>query len=235
MKMLTIYKRELKSYFLSPLAYVLVGFLLLISGYFFATFVLSTQYALMSPVFGNMVFVFMFISPILTMRLISEEMKNGTDQLLMTSPLRITDMVLGKYFAALTVYTLSLVVSLIYPLYLKIYSTPDFGPILTGYIGTFLMGAAFISIGIFASSLTENQLIAGVIGFSILLLFWIVSWLGDVFQGTAKNIVDNISLLQRFTNFQNGVLSLNDIVFYLSVIIFFVFVTIMVVDKRRWS
>ncbi|HHV74352.1 ABC transporter permease [Thermoanaerobacterium sp. R66] len=235
MKMLTIYKRELKSYFLSPLAYVLVGFLLLISGYFFATFVLSTQYALMSPVFGNMVFVFMFISPILTMRLISEEMKNGTDQLLMTSPLRITDMVLGKYFAALTVYTLSLVVSLIYPLYLKIYSTPDFGPILTGYIGTFLMGAAFIAIGIFASSLTENQLIAGVIGFSILLLFWIVSWLGDVFQGTAKNIVDNISLLQRFTNFQNGVLSLNDVVFYLSVIIFFVFVTIMVVDKRRWS
>ncbi|AFK86234.1 MULTISPECIES: ABC transporter permease [Thermoanaerobacterium] len=235
MKMLTIYKRELKSYFLSPLAYVLVGFLLLISGYFFATFVLSTQYALMSPVFGNMVFVFMFISPILTMKLISEEMKNGTDQLLMTSPLRITDMVLGKYFAALTVYTLSLVVSLIYPLYLKIYSTPDFGPILTGYIGTFLMGAAFIAIGIFASSLTENQLIAGVIGFSILLLFWIVSWLGDVFQGTAKNIVDNISLLQRFTNFQNGVLSLNDVVFYLSVIIFFVFVTIMVVDKRRWS
>ncbi|ORX23827.1 ABC transporter permease [Thermoanaerobacterium sp. PSU-2] len=235
MKMLTIYKRELKSYFLSPLAYVLVGFLLLISGYFFATFVLSTQYALMSPVFGNMVFVFMFVSPILTMRLISEEMKNGTDQLLMTSPLRITDMVLGKYFAALTVYTLSLVISLIYPLYLKIYSTPDFGPILTGYIGTFLMGAAFIAIGIFASSLTENQLIAGVIGFSILLLFWIVSWLGDVFQGTAKNIVDNISLLQRFTNFQNGVLSLNDVVFYLSVIIFFVFVTIMVVDKRRWS
>lgn len=235
MKILTIYKRELKSYFLSPLAYVLVGFLLLISGYFFATFVLSTQYALMSPVFGNMVFVFMFVSPILTMRLISEEMKNGTDQLLMTSPLRITDMVLGKYFAALTVYTLSLVISLIYPLYLKIYSTPDFGPILTGYIGTFLMGAAFIAIGIFASSLTENQLIAGVIGFSILLLFWIVSWLGDVFQGTAKNIVDNISLLQRFTNFQNGVLSLNDVVFYLSVIIFFVFVTIMVVDKRRWS
>lgn len=235
MKMLTIYKRELKSYFLSPLAYVLVGFLLLISGYFFATFVLSTQYALMSPVFGNMVFVFMFVSPILTMRLISEEMKNGTDQLLMTSPLRITDMVLGKYFAALTVYTLSLVISLIYPLYLKIYSTPDFGPILTGYIGTFLMGAAFIAIGIFASSLTENQLIAGVIGFSILLLFWIVSWLGDVFQGAAKSIVDNISLLQRFTNFQNGVLSLNDVVFYLSVIIFFVFVTIMVVDKRRWS
>ncbi len=235
MKMLTIYKRELKSYFLSPLAYVLVGFLLLISGYFFATFVLSTQYALMSPVFGNTVFVFMFISPILTMRLISEEMKNDTDQLLMTSPLRITDMVLGKYFAALTVYTLSLVISLIYPLYLKIYSTPDFGPILTGYIGTFLMGAAFIAIGIFASSLTENQLIAGVIGFSILLFFWIVSWLGDVFQGIAKNIVDNISLLQRFTNFQNGVLSLNDIVFYLSVIIFFVFVTIMVVDKRRWS
>ncbi|OXT09040.1 ABC transporter permease [Thermoanaerobacterium thermosaccharolyticum] len=235
MKILTIYKRELKSYFLSPLAYVLVGFLLLISGYFFATFVLTTQYALMSPVFSNMVFVFMFISPILTMRLISEEMKNGTDQLLMTSPLKITDMVLGKYFASLTVYALSLVISLIYPLYLKIYSTPDFGPILTGYIGTFLMGAAFIAIGIFASSLTENQLIAGVIGFSILLLFWIISWLGDVFQGTAKTIVENLSLLQRFNNFQNGVLSLNDIVFYLSVIIFFVFVTIMVVDKRRWS
>lgn len=235
MKILTIYKRELKSYFLSPLAYVLIGFLLLISGYFFATFVLSTQYALMSPVFGNMIFVFMFISPILTMRLLSEEMKNGTDQLLMTSPLTVTDMVLGKFFASLTVFALSLVISLIYPLYLKIYSTPDFGPILTGYIGMFLMGAAFLAIGIFASSLSENQLIAGVIGFSLLLLFWIISWLGDIFQGIAKTIVENLSLLQRFNNFQNGVLSLNDMVFYLSVIIFFIFLTIMVVDKRRWS
>lgn len=235
MKILTIYKRELKSYFLSPLAYVLIGFFLLISGYFFATFVLSSQYALMTPVFGNMIFVFMFISPILTMKLLSEEMKNGTDQLLMTSPLTVTDMVLGKFFASLTVFISALVISFIYPLYLKIYSTPDFGPILTGYIGILLMGAAFLAVGIFASSLSENQLVAGVIGFSLLIIFWIISWLGDVFQGKTKTIAENISLLQRFSNFQNGILNLNDIVFYLSFIIFFIFLTIMVVDKRRWS
>ncbi|SNX54581.1 ABC transporter permease [Thermoanaerobacterium sp. RBIITD] len=235
MKILTIYKRELKSYFLSPLAYVLIGFFLLISGYFFATFVLSSQYALMTPVFGNMIFVFMFISPILTMKLLSEEMKNGTDQLLMTSPLTVTDMVLGKFFASLTVFISALVISFIYPLYLKIYSTPDFGPILTGYIGILLMGAAFLAVGIFASSLSENQLVAGVIGFSLLIIFWIISWLGDVFQGKTKTIAENISLLQRFNNFQNGILNLNDIVFYLSFIIFFIFLTIMVVDKRRWS
>lgn len=235
MKIMTIYKRELKSYFLSPLAYVLMGFFLLISGYFFATFVLSSQYAIMFPILGNMIFVFMFISPILTMKLLSEEMKNGTDQLLMTSPLSVTDMVLGKFLASLTVFVLALVITFIYPLYLKIYSSPDFGPILTGYIGMLLIGASFLAIGLFGSSLSENQLISGVISFSLLLIFWIIDWLGNIFQGAIKVIVQNLSLLQRFNNFQNGILSLNDTIFYLSVIIFFIFLTIIIVDKRRWS
>lgn len=235
MKMWQILKRELKAYFLSPVAYVLLGFYLLISGYFFSTFILSTHYALMSQVLGNMLMAFMFISPILTMRLLADEMKSGTDQLLMTSPVTVTDIVVGKFIAALFVYLTALLITFLYPLYLKIFAAPDMGPIITGYIGIFLAGAAFISVGIFASSLTENQMVAGVIGFAVLLLLWIVSWLGDAFQGTSKVIAQNISFLDRFANFQKGILSLNDMVFFLSVIVFFIFLTIRVVDKRRWS
>lgn len=235
MKIWVIYKREIKAYFLSPMAYVLLGFFLLLSGYFFSTFVLSTQYAMMGPILGNMLMAFMFISPILTMRLLAEEMKTGTDQLLMTSPITTTDIVIGKFLAAITVYLLGLVITFLYPIYLKLYASPDMGPIFTGYLGMLLAGGAFISVGLFASSLTENQMIAGVIGFALLLIFWIINWLGDAFQGVAKQIVQSISLLQRMDSFQKGILSVNDIVFFLSFIVFFVFVSIMVVDKRRWS
>ncbi|NNG67488.1 ABC transporter permease [Caldanaerobacter subterraneus] len=235
MKMLEILKKELKSYFFSPAAYVLMGFYLLISGYFFSTFVLSTHYAELGPVLGSMVTVFMFVAPILTMRLISEDMKMGTDQLLLTSPVTVFDIVVGKFLSAVFVYLATLVITFIYPLYLKMYSSPDMGPIISGYIGLFLAGIAFISIGIFASSLTENQMIAGSLGFALILVFWIISWLGDVFTGKAKAIFKSLSFFDRLNNFQNGIVNLNDIVFFLSVVIFFIFATIRVIDKRRWS
>lgn len=235
MKMWEILKRELKGYFFSPLAYVLLGFYLLISGYFFSTFVLSTHYAALSPILSSMVTVFMFISPILTMRLISEDMKTGTDQLLLTSPVTVTDIIIGKFFSAMFVYLIALVITFLYPIYLKLYSSPDMGSIIAGYIGVFLIGATFISIGLFASSLTENQMIAGVIGFALILVLWLISWLGDVFSGKAKTIFQNLSFFDRLNNFLNGLVNLSDVVFFISVIIFFIFLTIRVVDKRRWS
>lgn len=235
MKMWEILKRELKSYFFSPLAYVLLGFYLLISGYFFTTYVLSTHYAILTPILGSMVTVFMFISPILTMRLISEDMKTGTDQLLLTSPVTVTDIVIGKFFSTVFVYLVALVITFLYPIYLKLYSSPDMGSIIAGYIGVFLIGVTFISIGLFASSLTENQMIAGVIGFALILMFWLISWLGDVFTGKAKAIFQNLSFFDRLNNFLNGLVNLSDVVFFISVIIFFIFLTIRVVDKRRWS
>ncbi|MGI1689957.1 ABC transporter permease [Thermoanaerobacter uzonensis] len=235
MKMWEILKRELKGYFFSPLAYVLLGFYLLISGYFFSTFVLSTHYSVLSPILSSMVTVFMFISPILTMRLISEDMKTGTDQLLLTSPVTVTDIVIGKFFSAMFVYLVALVITFLYPIYLKLYSSPDMGSIISGYIGVFLIGATFISIGLFASSLTENQMIAGIIGFALILVLWLISWLGDVFSGKAKTIFQNLSFFDRLNNFLNGLVNLSDVVFFISVIIFFIFLTIRVVDKRRWS
>ncbi|HHW58429.1 MAG TPA: ABC transporter permease subunit [Clostridia bacterium] len=235
MKMLEILKRELRGYFFSPIAYVLVGFYLLISGYFFSTFVLSTHYAVLSPVLGSMVTVFMFVAPILTMRLIAEDMKTGTDQLLLTSPITVTDIVIGKFLSAVLVYLVALVITFLYPIYLKIYSSPDMGPVISGYIGLFLIGVTFISMGIFASSITENQMIAGIIGFALILGFWLISWLGDVFTGRARVIFQSLSFFDRLNNFQKGIVNLSDAVFFISVIVFFIFLTIRVVDKRRWS
>lgn len=196
---------------------------------------LSTHYAILTPILGSMVTVFMFISPILTMRLISEDMKTGTDQLLLTSPVTVTDIVIGKFFSTVFVYLVALVITFLYPIYLKLYSSPDMGSIIAGYIGVFLIGVTFISIGLFASSLTENQMIAGVIGFALILVLWLISWLGDVFSGKAKTIFQNLSFFDRLNNFLNGLVNLSDVVFFISVIIFFIFLTIRVVDKRRWS
>lgn len=235
MKVWTIYKREMKSFFLSPMAYIVIGFYLIITGYFFSTYLITQRYATMTPIYGYMLMVVLFISPILTMKLLADEVKLGTDQLLMTSPITVTDIVLGKFFAAITVYLVGIIFTLIYPVYLMMFGTPDIGPIFTGYLGLVLIGAAFIAVGVFASSLTENQMISGIIAFALNLLFWIVNLIADAFQGKAKQFVQSISLIQRYNNFQKGVFSLNDLIFYLSFIIFFIFLTIRVVDKKRWS
>lgn len=234
-KMLAIYKKDLKAYFLSPIAYVSIGLFLMLSGLFFFLSTIGSQVATMEFAFGNMIFIFLIISPILTMKLIAEEKKTGTEQLLLTSPIELYKIVLGKYFAALTIYVITLVITFIYPAVLYYYSRIDLGPIISGYLGLLLIGAAFLSAGIFASSLTENQIIAGIVGYCILLISWSFTWIADMFQGTTTKVFEFLSIIDHFNDFQIGIIDTSHIFYYISYAFVFLFLTVRVIEKRRWA
>ncbi len=234
--MLAIFKRELKAYFYSPIGYIFVGFFLLLSGYFFATDNLMHGIADIKMVFGSLNIIFLFLVPILTMRLLSEEMKNKTDQLLLTSPVSLIGIVVGKYLAAVAVFLISLIITGAYPIILYLFSSPALGEILGGYLGFFLMGAAFIAVGLFVSSLTENQVISAVATFGVLLLLWLMDMIVPFIQNRhIVSAVQWLSILQRFQDFTLGVLSLEPIVYYISFAVAFIFLTIRVLEKKRWS
>jgi len=234
--MTAVFKRELRAYFLSPIGYVFLGFFLLLSGYFFAASNLLSGYAYINGVFGNLTIVLMIVVPILTMRLLSEERKTKTDQLLLTSPVSLTGVVVGKYLAALSVLIIALLITCIYPIILFVFSKPAIGEILGTYIGFFLMGAAFISVGLFVSSLTESQVTSAMASFGTLLLLYVADWIVPSIQNqTIAKAIEWFSVLNRFQDFTMGILSLEHIVYYISFIAVFVFLTIRVLEKRRWS
>lgn len=187
--MLAVYKRELRAYFTSSTGFIFMGFFLLLSGFFFAltnVFGASSNY---NAVLGSITFIFLIVVPILTMRLMPDDKRQRTDQLLYTSPLSISGIVLGKYFAALTVFLLTLLVTCLYPIIMSFFGDIATWEIVGGYIGFLLLGSAFISIGLFISSLTENQVIAAVITFSALLFVWILDW---VTQGLPTDRISGI-------------------------------------------
>ncbi|NLK21974.1 MAG: ABC transporter permease [Epulopiscium sp.] len=172
--MLAILNKELKSYFASATGYIFMSFFLLISGIFFSLTNLFGRSPLYNDVLSSITFIFLFVVPMITMRLISEETKQKTDQLLLTSPIKVSDIVLGKYFAALGLFLATLGVTIIFPIILSFFGEISTGEILGGYIGFFLLGASFISVGIFISSLTDNQVIAAVVTVVTLLIMWIM-------------------------------------------------------------
>ncbi len=230
-----IFKREVSSYFLSPMAYVMGAVFLLLSGYFFSIALLATQSASMQGVFSNMAVIFIFVAPVLTMRLVAEERKLGTDELLLTSPVTITSIVIGKYLASVFTYVVFLAASLWYVAILRFYGSPDMGPIYSGYVGMFLFGAACLAAGTFASVLTENQMVAGIIGFGILLFFWLLGWVSAAITGSAGEAISMLSILKHFDDFQKGMIDASHVVYYLSFIFVFTFLAVRVVDSRRWS
>lgn len=234
--MISIFKRELKSYFYSPVGYMFWGFFLLLSGYFFMVINLNQAWADLKSLFSNISFIFIFLVPILTMRLMSEDRKNKTDQLLLTSPVSLTSIVLGKYLAAVFVFLIALFITIIYPIILYIYGNPSLGEMFGSYLGFFLMGAAFISLGLFVSSLTENQIISAVASFGILLMLWLIDWITSFVQSKIIiNIVEWLSIFARYEDFSMGILSLSPVVYYISFSTVFIFLTVRVMEKRRWS
>jgi ABC-2 type transport system permease protein len=234
--MWAVYKREMQAFFLSPLGYVFMGFFLLISGYFFTVNNIFTMNANFNTVLGNIIFLFMMLVPVLTMRLLSEEKKTKTDQLLLTSPVPLLSIVMGKYMAAVSVFLLTLLVTSIYPIILFIYGSPALAEILGGYLGFFLMGCTFIAIGLFVSSLTENQLTAYIATFAVLLLMWLIDWITPNLNNmTIVRILEWLSVLKRFNNFGMGILGLSPVVYYISFSAVFVFLAMRVIEKRRWS
>lgn len=235
--MQAIFKKELKSYFYSPIAYVLIGLFLLVGSILFFVFNLASGYADTRWIFMNGIFILilMIFTSVLTMRILAEDRKNGTEVLLLTSPVNITSIVVGKYLAALIVFLLMTGITFVYPLITFAFGAQFTVEIIGGYIGFMLLGASFLSVGIFASSLTENQVVAVIISFVMLLVMWIISGVSGFLGGTIAKVLNWISLLSRYEDFNRGILNLGSIVYYLSFIAVMLFLTVRVIEKRRWS
>ncbi|MBN2201943.1 ABC transporter permease subunit [bacterium] len=252
-----IFRRELRSYFSSPLAYAVMAGFLLIAGFFFYAILTSflntalrsemqAQYYRMAPppinvnlmalrpFFHNLAVVLIFTVPLITMRLYAEEFRNGTIELLMTSPVRNWETVLGKALAAFVLYASLIAGTLVYAAILFLSGKPEPGQIITSYIGLLLLGGAFVAVGIFLSTLTENQIVAGFLTIILLLLFWVVGW-ADEFAGPGVgSVLAYVSLLSHFDEFAKGVIDLKDVVLYLSFIGFFLFLTHLSLESKRW-
>jgi ABC-2 type transport system permease protein len=176
-----IWQKELYNYFWSPLAYIILPIFLLVSGYFFSFSLFYLQVATMSNAFHNMGILLLLLSPVITMRLLSEEQQSGSLELLFTLPVPLSAVLLGKYMAALTMLALALAGSLVFVVPLVLYGTPDLGPIISGYLGTFLLGSVYMAVGIFVSALSRNQIVAAIGTTGILILLWFAAYL-DNFQ-----------------------------------------------------
>jgi ABC-2 type transport system permease protein len=248
-----ITKKEIKSYFTSPIAYVAITVFLVLVGFFFYSLIwwfnsqsmqlarnpayfqqLNINQMVYSPLFHNISIILLLMLPLLTMRLFSEEKKIGTDELLFTSPISVNQIILGKYFASLIVLAFMLLLTGILSVFTFAFGNPELAPLLSGYLGLFLMGAAFIAVGIFFSSLTENQIVSAILTFGALLLFWILNWASYSAGGMWKDVLNYLSFFQHFDDLTRGILDTTDIVYYLSFAFFGLFLTHSVIQSRRW-
>lgn len=234
--MLAIYKREMQAYFKTPIGYIFVGMFLVVSGFMFITYNLIMGYPSISSVLYSLITFFVFLVPVLTMRLLSEEKNLKTDQALLTAPISIGKIVLGKFFAAATVYLLTLVLTLLYMIVIGRHGEPQFAQTFCNYIGFALLGMVFISIGIFLSALTENQAVAAVSTFAVLLVLILFDSVKNSVQSKfLAAIFDAFAISSRFESFNLGVLSIAPVVYYLSVTALFLFFTTQVIERRRWK
>lgn len=289
--MFAVFKRELRAYFSSPIGYVVIGLFLFLSGIFFAATNLLGGSPDFNSILSTMAFVFLFLVPILTMRLLAEETRQHTDQMLITSPLSVTAVVAGKYFAAVTVYLITLLVTVLFPVMMSFFALLglEWWKILGGYIGLFLLGSSFIAVGLFFSSVTESQIVAAVATYATLLVMWIIDalipmfvppgWLyglgfviiaaaalalifwfstrsivataaavvvlgaaiavvavlkQSLYDGLPAKVMAWFSLLKRYEDFNLGILGLSPVVYYLSFSAAFVFLTVRMIDRKRW-
>ncbi|GFZ97959.1 ABC transporter permease [Paenibacillus marchantiophytorum] len=231
-----ICSKELQMYFFSPVAYVAFAFYVLLSSFFFYINFVNGQPPIVDArsVVGNTSFVYLFIIPLLTMRLIADEFRQGTDELLLTSPAGIGEIVLGKYLSAFIVQVGLVGISLIYPLIMSSFGTLDKPVMWLSYLSMFLLGCTMMAIGLFASSLSNNQMVAGITGFVILLLLWLLDWVSSGMTGKLKGYVGQFSLTSHLTNLQKGVLHGGDIVFYITLTALFLVLSIQVLERKRW-
>lgn len=287
--MKAVYKRELASYFKSMIGYVFMFFIFLIVGIYFNAYNLSYAYPSMNITFNSITFVFLIAIPVLTMRVLSEERRQRTDQLLFTAPVSIEKIVCGKFFALLTVYLIPMLVICLYPLIMRQFGKISYAQNYTAILGFFLLGAANIAIGLFISSLTENQIVAAVLTFVVMficyimsgieslvssskmtafitfavmiLLFSIFLWFmlknattavfsgivletvliilyaaqSSMFEGMLTKILEVFNIDSHFRSFINGTFDLTAILYFVSVMFIFVFLTVQSLKKRRWS
>jgi len=236
--MIAIFKREMQSYFTSPIGYVYIGVFAMLNSFLFAAFtLLEGASSSMGTYFYASMFLFIILIPILTMKSLSEERRMRTEQLLLTAPVGLMSMIFAKFFAAFTMFGGTYVIlNMLNISFLYKYGTPNTAVILGSILGVLLVGAAFIAIGMFLSALTENQMVAA-IGTMGAILFLLVIDLLNSFIGTetVRNILSWISVMSRFSNFSYGIFDFSALLYYFSVCFIFMFLTVRVYDKRRWS
>jgi ABC-2 type transport system permease protein len=247
---LAIAEKELRSYFASPMAYVIIGFFLLPFGVFFYLYLsmfaqnsmgmnqfggaMNVNQQVIRYVLQNASVIILFIMPMITMRTYAEEKRSGTIELLLTSPVSDVEIILGKFLGALGLYAAMLLVTLLYMSILFVYGNPEWRPIVAAYLGLLLMGGAFVSIGLLISSTTNNQIVAGVVTFVVFLLFWIVGWFSETAGPTLGAITSYLSITEHFDDFSKGIIDTKHVLYYLSLITFGLFLTAKSVDTERW-
>lgn len=232
---LTIAQRELVGYFTSPMAYVAMLFLLGITG---LIFVLSTggsqmPKADMGPMFHTLVFLSLLMCPVITMGLIAQETNSGTYELLMTRPVRDAEVVVGKYLGAVGLYLIIVALTLEFAFIFEGFGTLDWGTTISGYIGLILAGMAFMAVGVFTSSLTSNQIAAWLMGTFLLLFFWLVGWLSYGSGGMLSTLAKSLSAYESFGDFQRGIVDGKNVLYFFSLMGFFLFLAVRTLEGRR--
>jgi len=251
-----IFDRELRSYFVSPIAYAVIALFLVIAGYFFYIILYqfldyafrftmqAQQYRTAPPklnvnqlvirgLMQNFALILLFIVPAITMKLFSDEKKTGTTELLLTSPITTTHIVVGKFLAGFALLLAMIAPTFLYMLIMILWGNPEILPIFSGYLGLLLVGGSFISTGLFISSLTENQIISYVGGLVVLLLFWIIGW-SSIAGSSIGSVFSYLSLINHFDDFTKGVVDLKHVIYYLSFIGFGLFLTYRSVESMKW-
>ncbi len=247
-----ICRKELNSYFVSPIAYGLMSFFALVAGFFFysataifvqrsmesqmmgRSFPMSVNEWVVRPVLSNVSVIGLFLIPMITMRLFAEEKRSGTYELLATSPIRDFEIILGKWIAALIMYAAILGVSLLDLLLLYAYGKPDWKPMLVGYLGLLLQGGCLLAIGTFISNTTRSQIVAGVATFAVCLLLWVLDWVSAFETAPWAKVVSYLSVLTHFEPFSKGIIDTKDVIFYLTMIFLGLFLTARSMESLRW-
>ena len=249
---LAIARKELNSYFASPIAYVVIGAFALIFGLFYVSLLnwfvqqgmqmgqmgmggpVNVNQQMIRLLLQNTAVVILFVLPMVTMRCYAEEKRSGTMELLLTSPVTDFEILMGKFLGALALYACMLAVTFVHLAILFRYGNPDWRPIAAGYLGLLLLGGSFISVGLLMSSLTRNQIVAGMVTFGLVLLLWIVDWIGSFAGPRVEAVVSYLSITGHLDDFAKGVIDTKHVVYYLSFITFGLFLTAKSVDSERW-
>lgn len=231
-----IFRREVLSYFTSPIGYIFLAAFYASSAVIFSVVSLENGSTQLDSVFMNLMIILIVLIPILTMRTISEEKKNKTDQCLLTSPVSLFGIVAGKFLAAFLIYVLGVAITLVYAVVVSAFAAPDWTVILGNIVGLILLGAAFIAVGIFCSSFTENQIVSAVVSFIALTMLYLFTTIGNLIPiEFISNIFSKLSFLERYYGFTYGLFDLSNVLFFISATVVFLFLSVRVLERRRWA
>jgi len=234
-KVLPIFRREIFAYFYSPVAYIVITVFLLLTGWFFTSEMFLAESSSLRSVFSIIPFIFIFFVPAITMRLLSEERNSGTIELLFTMPISDIEIVLGKYLAGLGLLVVALFFTLPYAFTIMLLGEPDMGMLISGYLGLVLMGASYVSIGVFASTISPSQVVSFIFAFFIIFALWLINKFLMIIPSYLVSVLQYLSIDYHYENISRGVIDSRDIVYYLSMIIFMLSLAKLSLESRKWN